>query len=365
MTLLKYIEWFACTTLVFAALQLAQRPLRRKNKKAAAALLFIVKMLAAVVTAYCSIAFCSRLVWNLGYLPGALYIVLFCDALADLAMLVMLLIRKELRDRSVVLVSMILMLLFTVYGTVNMQIIRPKEHVYTSDKLSSTHRFVFLADLHYGSSQSAETVKKALREIAALEPDFVLLGGDITDERTSAEEMHQIYAELGSLGAPVYFFYGNHDRQDHGDYLGGAKYTPEELEETILQNGITILRDDMEVISGDLVILGREDYSAGEDRCSVAELPARPDDAYVICVDHSPYQEDDIPATGADLQLSGHSHAGQFFPLQYVYRLGVNNIYGDYRMGGTDIYVSPGITGWYFPFRTAAHCNYEVITLEP
>ena len=70
-------------------------------------------------------------------------------------------------------------------------------------------------------------------------------------------------------------------------------------------------------------------------------------------------------AVTAVLQLSGHTHAGQFFPLQYVYRLGVDNIYGKYRRGDTDVYVTSGIAGWYFPFRTVARCNYEVITLEP
>ena len=119
------------------------------------------------------------------------------------------------------------------------------------------------------------------------------------------------------------------------------------------------------MLSDDLVVLGREDASREDERCAVRDLPARPEGAYVVCVDHSPYQEEDILATGADLQLSGHTHAGQFFPLQYVYRLSVNNIYGDYKVGSTDLYVSSGIAGWYFPFRTVAHCNYEVINLDP
>lgn len=252
-----------------------------------------------------------------------------------------------------------------IYGTVNMEVIVPNHLSYTSGKLKEPHTFVFLADLHYGTPQSERTVENALREIAELKPEFVLLGLDITDDRTTLEQMHHIYEQFGQLGVPVYYCYGNHDRQDHAFFIGGAAYTREELEETLRNNGITILKDEIAVISDDLVILGREDITEGEGRKAAADLPSRPEGTYVISVDHSPYNEADILETGADLQLSGHTHGGQFFPLQYVYRLGVTNILGEYRVGNTDLYVTPGIAGWYFPFRTVAHCNYEVITVEP
>lgn len=360
-----YLKWFAWAAGVFIAFELLQLPLRKKNIKAIFALMFVIKFMAAIVVAYCSMAFSNRFVWNLGYLPAALYGVLLSGAITDLVALVLLLFRKkDLKVSAVMAVSLIITAAFMIYGTVNMQTIVPKEHSYTSDKLKGEYKIVFLADLHYGSAQSPKTVEKALNDIREIKPDLILLGGDITDEHTTAEEMRQIYNQLGKLGAPTFFFYGNHDRQNHGDYLGGAKYTPDELVKAIEGNGIKILKDELQMWGDDLAILGRENDEEGPDRAEVSRLPKLPPDRYVICVDHSPYLEDDIKATGADLQLSGHTHAGQFFPLRYVYRLGVNNIYGDYKLGGTDLYVSSGITGWYFPFRTEAHCNYEVITLS-
>lgn len=359
-----YVKWSGCAAAVFVAFEILQLPLRKKNKKVIFGLLCIIKLMAAIVVAYCSMAFNNKFVWNLGYVPAALYGVLLCDAFADLAAFVILLFRKkDLKATTVMVISLIITAAFMAYGTINMQTILPKEHTYASDKIKQDHRIVFLADLHYGSAQSARTVDKALDDIRRLKPDLVLLGGDITDEHTTAEEMHYIYKQIGDLGVPTFFFYGNHDRQNHGDYLGGATYTPEELERTIKGNGIKILKDEIELWEDDLAILGRENDEEGPDRAEVSELPKLPEDRYVLCVDHSPYLEDDIKATGADLQLSGHTHAGQFFPLRYVYRIGVNNIYGEYRLGDTDLYVSSGITGWYFPFRTEAHCNYEVIDL--
>ncbi len=362
MTASLYVGWFACAAAAAAVLQFIQMPLRRRRKGIwICALSFAVKALAATGVAFFAIALCNRLVWNLGYLPGALYAALLCDAAADLAALLIAPLRKK--PRMLMLLSLLLTAAFVIGGTVNMETVVPKEHTYTSDKIRETHRFVFLSDLHYGSAQSDALVEKTLQEIDALAPDFVLLGGDIVDDHTSAEEMRRIFARLGEIGAPVYYIYGNHDRQSHGDFIGGPFFTPEELEETILDSGLIVLKDEIAQISEDLAILGRED-AAGDARCAVSELPAFPDGAYVICVDHDPYLEDEILATGADLQLSGHTHDGQFFPLQYVYRFGVNNIYGDYRLGGTDLYVSSGVSGWYYPLRTAARCNYELITLK-
>lgn len=359
------VKWIGCVAAVFAAVEILQIPLRRKNSKLLFALLFVIKSILAIVMAYCSIAFNSRFFWNLGYMPAALYAVLLCEAIVDLdAFATLVFGKREVKATTLTIISLIITTVWISYGTINMQIIIPKEHWYTSDKIKQDYRIVFLSDLHFGSAQSPRTVEKALDEIRELKPDFILLGGDITDEHTTAEEMRWVYKQLGNLDAPTFFIYGNHDRQNHGDYLGGAKYTEEELAGTIEENGIRILEDETALVGEDLLILGRENYEEESRRAKVFELPKLPEDRYVLCVDHSPYLEEDIKATGAELQLSGHTHAGQFFPLRYVYRLGVNNIYGEYRINTTDIYVSSGIAGWYFPFRTEAHCNYEVINLS-
>lgn len=130
-------------------------------------------------------------------------------------------------------------------------------------------------------------------------------------------------------GIPTYYIYGNHDRQIKADARAkGRQYTEQELAETITKNGITILRDGYPFFAEDLVLMGREDYSAVAGRKKVEDLPALPSTAYVVNVDHSPYQYDDIVKTGADLQLSGHTHDGQYFLLGIGYSLFVKNVYG-------------------------------------
>ena len=174
--------------------------------------------------------------------------------------------------------------------------------------------------------------------------------------------MEWTYQQLGSLGVPVYYVYGNHDRQDRGDYIGGKKYAEDELREVIERNDITILEDSVVEIDNDLILVGREDVTRVA-RKAVSQLPAFSGEAYVICVDHSPYNYDDIKELKADLQLSGHTHAGQFFSMQMIYNMAGYIANGEHDVGGNKVYVSPGIGGWYLPYRTEAHCQYEVIDL--
>ena len=242
MTTFHYILWFALTIAFFVLLQLADRPYRRKNAAWIYITAFVLKMLAAVGLAFCSMALSIPIIWKTGYLSMAISIALFSDAWTDLfAVIFRLIMKKAPGKKSMMVISLCLTAAYLTYGTVNMQIILPKEHTYTSEKLTHEYTFVFLSDLHYGSAQSEQTVDDALAEIAELKPDFILLGGDITDEYTTAEEMQSIYRKLGALPAPVYYIYGNHDRQECGDYIGSAKYTPEELTAAIEANGITIL----------------------------------------------------------------------------------------------------------------------------
>ena len=365
MTFGLYVVWVVQTVIAFAILFLAQQRLRRHGGWVLRAVIFVVKFLLMTAVAYTMLVWDNWVTWHLGYTLGAFYLALLGDLVSDLVTLPIVIIRKRegcIRIQAIVTFAMTILVL--ILGTANMQNIKANELTYTSEKLARRHRFVFISDLHVGSSQSPGTIEDAVFEIATLKPDFVVLGGDITDEFTSLEEMQTTYSLLGSLDFPVYFVYGNHDRQPKGDRVGGAKYTQQELESTLKAYGIIILQDEWVSISKDLVLLGREDVSS-EDRLSVGELEARPENAFVLCIDHSPYQTQDIIDTGADLQLSGHTHAGQFFPLQLLYTIFGYDAYGKYQYGNTDLYVSSGISGWNLPLRTEAACHYEVVTLLP
>ena len=328
---------------------------------------FIVKLSLSALFAALAIAITSPLGWNFSFISVCLYVAFFGDALADVIGLIFVLCRKKPLNVWIRCgISVILTLAFLTFGLINMQTVTSKNHVYTSSKLKHEYVGVFFSDLHYGTVQTTDSIDKTFEKIKAENADFLLLGGDITDEYTTKEQLYEIYGKIAAIGIPTYYIYGNHDRQDRADpWAKGKQYTESELIDAIESNGIKILKDEYVYFAEDLIILGREDYSAGENRKKVEDLPPRPTDVFVLSVDHSPYQTQDIIDTKADLQLSGHTHDGQYFPLGYAYSLFVKNVCGESKVGDTQVLVSPGIAGWHDPVRTERRSRYEVITLRP
>ncbi len=315
-------------------------------------------MLLSALLAYVTISLSIGIVWRHPYVFGAAYVALTADVFSDV-------INLLVKNRKMHwLVTAVVTAAYLAYGTVNAEIIIPVEQSYSSEKLQNTYKIVFLSDIHYGSSQYSSIVRKALEDIKAREPDYLLLGGDLVDELTTKEKMQELFSMIGDLGLDTYYIYGNHDQQDHSGLLGGHTYTKEELDQAITENGITILCNDVVKLEEDLTVIGIDDASHPDTRLPVEELPESDPDTYRIFLDHSPYQTEDTKKLGADLQLSGYTHAGQFFPLRLIYQFAVPAIDGEYQVGDTRLYVSAGFGGWYYPFRTEVHCEYSVITLS-
>ena len=339
--------------------------LRKKSLKTAQRIALIVgKALLAVLFAFLVLAGPVQL-RAVQPLMMALYAALLPEALADaLCTLFFAVRKKERRFWPVRTAGLVFGVAFFVFGVVNMQTVTPEYHTYTSDKLERSHTVVFIADLHVGSAQSFHVTEKTIAEVKALRPDATILGGDIVDDYTTKEEMEATFRLFADFETPVYYIYGNHDRQGHAEYAGGRKFTPEELEAAMVQNGVVVLRDGFAEIAPDLLILGREDLSEGDGRADISTLSNPAPEKYLIVADHQPNAFKDNLSVGADLQLSGHTHAGQLFPLGTLYPL-IGYCYGDYTEDGSVMNVSAGACGWRMPLRTQAGCHYEVISLLP
>lgn len=106
-----------------------------------------------------------------------------------------------------------------------------------------------------------------------------------------------------------------------------------------------------------------DDYS-NKERKDINELVNPYPDNYLIVVDHQPFYFIDNCKIGLDLQLSGHTHAGQIFPLRLIYSISTY-AYGLYHHQDAILNVSSGGSGWLVPYRTEIGCQYEIITLKP
>lgn len=254
------------------------------------------------------------------------------------------------------------------YGSLNMRQIIRTEYTVTSEKLQSGYEVVLITDTHYGTVQNPDILIQKIEEINALQPDIILLCGDIVEEGTTKESMQEAFRILGSLESTygTYFVYGNHDRQDYRTAVSRSRtYTDEELIQAIEENGIKILCDQRINIGNDLVLAGREDAARIPGRLSSIELLNGVDqNRFIIVADHQPIEAEENAAEGADLQLSGHTHAGQIFPVGYLTEGFGGLNYGEYQEGGCKVIVSSGATGWGFPIRTQGNCEYVVIHLK-
>lgn len=268
------------------------------------------------------------------------------------------------------LIPIVLSILMILFGYWNLHhVVDTQYTVYTDKNIREEgYRVVFLADVHFGVSLDYEELLEECEEISSMDADIVVLGGDIVDNSTSKEEMKQVFQAFGTIESKygVYYIHGNHDRPMS---IIASEFTEAELERTIEENHITILQDDVVRINGDLVMIGREDASRERSagRMSVNALLAEVNpNAFLLVLDHQPNEYKENAEAGMDLILSGHTHAGQFFPLNLVYEVIKldDGVYGRYQIDNMQAIVTSGFANWNYPVKTAGPAEYIVVDIK-
>lgn len=266
------------------------------------------------------------------------------------------------------LIFFILIMGVSIYG---MNHIEPTEYNITTNKTNESYTILYISDVHYDTIQNPILMKNKLSAMNKTHPDLIILGGDITDERTSKSSMEEVYRELGSLSSTygTFFIFGNHDRQPKiADYENGTKsYSNDELTAVIEENGIKILADDKITVNKDIILVGREDAGHGNtnNRLSSLELLNNTDSkSFIILLDHQPLDEKNNSENGVDLLISGHTHGGQIFPYGLVKEIQGQYTYGKYQIGNMIEIVSSGLCGWGIPLRNEARCEYVIINVN-
>ncbi|TAJ15524.1 metallophosphoesterase [Marinilabiliaceae bacterium JC017] len=222
-------------------------------------------------------------------------------------------------------------------------------------------KIVAASDIHLGSIIGPRKTAKLVNEINRLNPDIILLSGDVVDEDVGPVIRQNLGDSLSRLDAPlgVYGITGNHE------YIGGVDRATAYLEE----HGITMLRDTVVLVDSSFYLVGREDKDklrfTGFFRKEVAGLVNNLDNGRpIIVLDHQPFDLDKPEMANVDLQISGHTHHGQLWPLGYI----TNKLYevsrGYKKKGDTHIIVSTGFGTWGPPVRTGNRPEILDITLR-
>jgi predicted MPP superfamily phosphohydrolase len=214
------------------------------------------------------------------------------------------------------------------------------------------YTIVQLTDVHVGPTIGREFIERLVDRVNALEPDLIAITGDLVDGTVA--DLGQAVAPLGRLKSKhgTFFVTGNHE------YYSGWLQWRDELRRL----GITVLQNHRFAV-GQIDIAGVDDHSArtADVGATLAGRdPARP----VVLLAHQPRTVDEAVAHGVDLQLSGHTHAGQMWPWNFLVRLQQGFLAGLFDVGATKLYVSSGTGYWGPPMRLGTSSELTRIRLR-
>ena len=269
---------------------------------------------------------------------------------------------------------------------------------------------VTLSDLHIGTLIGKKYLSKVVDIVNSLNPDIILIPGDIIDEDLAPV----IQNNLGEILKTFSSIYGTYAVTGNHEYIGGVK----KAKKYLIDHNIKLLSDEAKFIDGSFYVVGREDLSmnhySGNSQDELSEVmrdieetspvmlendePSEPDPPDgedcksgnsdktkhtrnhrkelaeimkivnksfpVILLDHQPFKLEQAVENGVDLQLSGHTHNGQLWPFNHITKHVYELSWGYKKKGNTHFYVSCGAGGWGPPMRTGSRPEIIKIKLE-
>ncbi|MER6011278.1 metallophosphoesterase [Streptomyces bluensis] len=216
-------------------------------------------------------------------------------------------------------------------------------------------RIAVVSDIHLGPMLGRGFAQKLVDTINGTQPDLIAVVGDLVDG--SVEDLGPAAAPLAQLRARhgAYFVTGNHEYfSDAGDWV-----------EEVRRLGLTPLENARrELPAFDLAgvnDVAGEDEGQGPDFTKA--LGDRDTSRTVVLLAHQPVQIHEAVDHGVDLQLSGHTHGGQMWPMNYVAAAANPTLAGLERYGDTQLYVTRGAGAWGPPVRVGAPSDITVVEL--
>jgi predicted MPP superfamily phosphohydrolase len=218
---------------------------------------------------------------------------------------------------------------------------------------------VSAADLHLSPIDGERLLTKIIDKMNSLNPDIILLAGDIVDDKAEVLEYRKIGESFKRLNPKygIYTINGNHEFINEVE--ASVKYA-EHL-------GMKVLRDNFELIDSSFYVIGREDVVmrqfTGKERKTLEDIIHSTDSGYPkILLDHTPVKLEQAEKNGIDLQLSGHTHHGQIWPGNIITNMIYKLSWGYKKISNTHYYVTSGAGTWGPPVRTGSKS--EIVNIK-
>lgn len=228
--------------------------------------------------------------------------------------------------------------------------------------LTEPLNIVMVSDLHLGNIIRNERLKTMVEEINSLNPDIVIIAGDIIDSDINPFLNHNMANEFSNLKSKygVFATLGNHDIITKSE---------NELVKLLKENSIIVLRDEATLVNNSFYIIGRDDItvskSTNKSRASLEDLTKDLDKSKpLIVVDHNPKYLNESLDANIDLQLSGHTHKGQIAPGNIVTNKLFEIHYGHIKKDNLNVVVSSGYGTWGPPVRLGSKSEIVQINLQ-
>jgi predicted MPP superfamily phosphohydrolase len=292
--------------------------------------------------------------------------------------------RSRITARLCLIIALAGALGVNLYGSIHARDVQVHEIEVTLDKRLRTEggkdtlRAALIADLHMSVNSRPETIQRMVDLLNEQEPDLVFAAGDfltstyygLKDPERYAEILRGIRSRYGS-----YAVYGNHDVEE--PLLGGFPMTPiseafrsEEIVSFIDSCGFRVMSDEVEeIVGGTVVLVGREDGEKSgngtEKRLEAEELMDGIDlTKPVLVLEHEPMDFENLSEAGADLVLSGHTHAGQIFPGNLITPFFNANNYGLKTLYNLQSVVTSGVGFYGPPLRVGTDSEIMMVTIH-
>lgn len=321
---------------------------------------------------------------------GILLYIIFYVAMADLARVIAKLVirfipscpkdvfakKRVLLPGGIVVIALVV--ITSAYGFYHVDDLQTKYYEVPIEKVNNAKdsmRIVLVADQHLGFIMGADYMEEVTEEINRLKPDLVCFAGDIFDNDYDAlddpERIINAWKNIESTYG-VYACWGNHDVTEplfSGFAVGLRQDAIRDIrmDNMMRDANITVMEDETLLIDDSFYLIGRLDYSKNgfgtNERMDIEDLLEGVDQSKpIILMDHEPKELDRIAEAGVDLDLSGHTHDGQMWPMNLTNRVVWENNYGMLIKGNMYSIVTSGL-GVYGPSMRVA-TDSEVVVVD-